>query len=41
LLPGVEITVERRWPAVVLEVGGASVALDSALASSVVVARAA
>jgi Fe2+ transport system protein FeoA len=41
LLPGVELLVERRWPAVVLKLDGATVALDSALAAAVLVAVAA
>jgi Fe2+ transport system protein FeoA len=41
LLPGVELTVERRWPAVVLTLDCATVALDAALAGAVIVALAA
>ena len=41
LLPGVEVEVERRWPAVVLRLDSATVALDAALASAVLVALAA
>lgn len=41
LLPGVELEVERRWPAVVLKLDGATVALDAALAGAVLVAVAA
>lgn len=41
LLPGVELEVERRWPAVVLKLDGATVALDAALAGAVIVALAA
>ena len=37
LLPGVELEVERRWPAVVLRLDYASVALDSDLAEAVLV----
>ena len=37
LLPGVEIEVERRWPAVVLKLDSAMVALDSTLAGAVIV----
>ena len=39
LLPGVELEVERRWPAVVVRMGYATVALDSGLAERVVVGR--
>ena len=31
LLPGVEIEVERRWPAMVVRMGFATVALDAGL----------
>ena len=41
LLPGVELEVERRWPAVVLKLDCATVALDTALAEAVIVAPAA
>jgi len=41
VLPGVELEVERRWPAVVVRMGYATVALDAALAEGVVVSRAA
>ncbi len=41
LLPGVEVEVERRWPAVVLKLDCATVALDAALAGAVIVALAA
>jgi len=37
LLPGVELLVERCWPAVVLRLDYASVALDAALAEAVLV----
>lgn len=37
LLPGVEVEVERRWPAVVLRLDYASVALDAGLAEAVLV----
>ncbi|HWP38165.1 MAG TPA: FeoA family protein [Gemmatimonadales bacterium] len=37
LLPGVELEVERSWPAMVVRLGNASVALDEALAGAVVV----
>ncbi len=37
LLPGVELVVERRWPAVVLRLDYASVALDAGLANAVLV----
>ena len=37
LLPGVELEVERRWPAVVLRLDYASVALDAGLAEAVLV----
>jgi Fe2+ transport system protein FeoA len=39
VLPGVELEVERRWPAVVVRMGFATVALDSGLAEGVVVTR--
>lgn len=39
LLPGVDVEVERRWPAMVLRMGPATVALDSELAEAVLVAR--
>jgi Fe2+ transport system protein FeoA len=39
VLPGVELEVERRWPAVVVRMGYATVALDAALAEGVVVSR--
>jgi ferrous iron transport protein A len=39
LLPGVEVEVERRWPAMVVRMGFATVALDAALAEGVVVGR--
>jgi Fe2+ transport system protein FeoA len=38
LLPGVELEVERRWPAMVLRLDFSSVALDAALAEAVLVA---
>ena len=41
LLPGVELEVERRWPAVVLKLDCATVALDAALAGAVIVSLAA
>jgi Fe2+ transport system protein FeoA len=41
LLPGVEVEVERRWPAFVLRLDCATVALDDALAGAVLVSRAA
>jgi Fe2+ transport system protein FeoA len=41
LLPGVELEVERRWPAMVLRLDCATVALDAALAGAVLVALAA
>lgn len=41
LLPGVELEVERRWPAVVLRLDFSTVALDAALAEVVIVAPAA
>ena len=37
LLPGVAVEVERRWPALVVRAGSATVALDAALASAVIV----
>jgi Fe2+ transport system protein FeoA len=37
LLPGVDVEVERRWPALVVRAGSATVALDAALAAAVVV----
>lgn len=37
LLPGVELAVERRWPAIVLRVGFATLALDAAMAEAVIV----
>jgi len=40
LMPGVEVEVERRWPALVLRMGYATVALDADLADAVFVARA-
>ncbi len=40
LLPGVELEVERRWPAMVVRIGFATVALDAGLAGEVVVSRA-
>ena len=39
LLPGVELEVERRWPAMVVRMGFATVALDAGLAEGVVVSR--
>ena len=39
VLPGVELEVERRWPAVVVRMGYATVALDAGLAEGVVVSR--
>ncbi|MBI4542900.1 MAG: ferrous iron transport protein A [Gemmatimonadetes bacterium] len=39
LLPGTEVEVERRRPALVLRVGTARIALDSALAEAVIVSR--
>jgi len=39
VLPGVELEVERRWPAMVVRMGYATVALDSVLAEGVVVSR--
>ncbi len=41
LLPGVELEVERRWPAVVLRLDFSTVALDAALADAVLVSLAA
>jgi Fe2+ transport system protein FeoA len=41
LLPGVEVEVERRWPAVVLRLDAATVAIDVGLAGAVLVALAA
>jgi Fe2+ transport system protein FeoA len=37
ILPGVELEVERAWPAMVLRIGYATVALDAQLAAGVVV----
>jgi ferrous iron transport protein A len=37
LLPGVELEIERRWPAVVLRLDFSTVALDAALAGAVLV----
>ena len=37
VLPGVELEVERRWPAVVVRMGFATLALDAGLAEGVVV----
>jgi ferrous iron transport protein A len=37
LLPGVELEVERRWPAVVLRLDFSTVALDAGLAEAVLV----
>ena len=39
VLPGVELEVERRWPAMVVRMGHATVALDAGLAEVVVVSR--
>jgi Fe2+ transport system protein FeoA len=39
LLPGVEVSVEHAWPAMVVRMGFATVALDAALAAGVVVRR--
>ena len=39
LLPGVEVEVERRWPAMVVRMGFATVALDAGLAEGVIVSR--
>jgi len=39
LLPGVELEVEHAWPALVVRMGRAAVALDAALAGGVVVSR--
>jgi ferrous iron transport protein A len=39
VLPGVELEVERRWPALVVRMGYARVALDAGLAEGVVVGR--
>ena len=39
VLPGVELEVERRWPAVVVRMGFATVALDAGLAEGVIVSR--
>ena len=39
VLPGVELEVERRWPAVVVRMGYATVALDARLAEVVIVSR--
>ena len=39
LLPGVEVEVERVWPATVVRLGFATVALDAALAGAVLVLR--
>ena len=41
LLPGVELEVERRWPAVVLRLDYSTIALDAALAEAVLVTPAA
>ncbi len=38
LLPGVELEVERRWPAIVLRLDYSTVAVDAALAEAVLVA---
>ncbi len=38
LLPGVAVEVERRWPAIVVRAGSATVALDDRLAGAVIVA---
>jgi len=38
-LPGVDVEVERAWPAVVVRMGFQSVALDGELAAGVVVTR--
>jgi Fe2+ transport system protein FeoA len=37
LLPGVELEVERSWPAIVVRMGQAAVALDGTLAAAVIV----
>jgi Fe2+ transport system protein FeoA len=37
LLPGVELAVERSWPATVVRIGHATVALDATLAGAAVV----
>ena len=39
VLPGVELEVERRWPAVVVRMGYTTLALDAALAEGVIVSR--
>ena len=39
VLPGVELEVERRWPAVVVRMGFATVALDAGLAKGVIVSQ--
>ena len=39
VLPGVELEVERRWPAVVVRMGFATLALDAGLAEGVIVSR--
>lgn len=39
LLPGVEVEVEHAWPALVVRMGFAAVALDAALAGGVIVRR--
>jgi Fe2+ transport system protein FeoA len=39
VLPGVELEVERRWPAVVVRMGYATMALDAKLAEGVIVNR--
>jgi ferrous iron transport protein A len=41
LLPGVELEVERRWPAVVLRLDRSTIALDAKLADGVLVSLAA
>lgn len=39
LLPGAEVEVERRWPAIVVRMGHARLAVDAALAEAVLVGR--
>jgi ferrous iron transport protein A len=39
VLPGVQLEVERRWPAVVVRMGYATLALDAKLAEGVIVSR--
>lgn len=39
LLPGVDLVVDRRWPAIVVRSDAATVALDETLADAVIVNR--